>query len=456
MMSADTQTQDTIYALATAFGKSGVAIIRVSGPLVAQVVSAVAPGNTPEPRKAVMRNFVHPETGVMIDKGLLLYFKGPHSFTGEDCAEFQIHGSIATIEAIQNALSILQGVRRAEAGEFTRRAFDNGLMDLTQVDALADLIAAETPMQLSQALRQLGGGLSQLYGDWMQRLTGTLAYLEAAIDFVDGDEVDEEVTDAVLVQIKDILHAIIEHLDDQRRGERLRDGYKIAVVGPPNAGKSSFVNQLAQRDVAIVSSIAGTTRDILECHLNLGGMPVIVADTAGLRKPQGDEIEAIGIKRAEDWAQTADLKLLMFDGRDAETWKVFKAGKQGQSLIDAQSILIYNKADCLGSREIDVLKKDGFVISAKSGEGVPELLRVLTSKLQAHVSANTSPAITRERYRVALQECVENLNAAIEDKTIELRAEDLRLAVRSLGKVLGIVDVEDLLDIIFSDFCIGK
>lgn len=445
---------DTVYALASAQGRAGVAVIRVSGPKAFDSLAALTdPLPLPDIRQAAVRRFKTPD-GSFVDEGVALRFQAPQSFTGEDVVEYHVHGGRAVIDALLTALAAFDGHRLAHPGEFTRRGFENGRMDLTAAEAIADLIAAETEAQREQALSQMVGGLSRLYDGWADRLTKSLAHLEADIDFPDED-LPEGVAGLVRPVIRQVSFEISQHLNDGRRGERLREGVKIAVVGAPNAGKSSLINALAQRDVAIVSDIPGTTRDIIEVHMNLGGYPVIVADTAGLRPDQigqhgHDAIEQEGIKRALGYAQQADIVLLLFDGGvlpslDPNTLR----------LLDGRAVAYASKADI--ARAAPRIKGEALrAFSVKTGEGLDRLVSDLTRKVGDVMGASDRPYLTRARHREALMQTVDCLKRAEEAMLPELIAEDVRLAVRSLGRITGRVDVEDLLDIIFRDFCIGK
>ena len=456
---------DTIYALATPPGRSGVAVIRASGPHALAGLAALT-GMAHSARALAYRTFRDPvsssfasnvshETSELrqdkrevIDHGVAAIYIGPKSFTGEDVVEYQIHGGPAIIARMLGVLSQLDGHRMAEPGEFTRRAFENGKIDLTEAEAVADLIDAETDLQRKQALSQLEGGLSELYTAWMDRLKKSLAYVEADMEFPDED-MPGGVTRDVLPVLEEIKADIAAHLDDNRRGERLRDGIHIAVIGAPNAGKSTLVNALAQRDVAIVSDMAGTTRDVIEVHLNLAGYPVIVADTAGLRPDQigtegHDAIESEGIRRALERAESADLKILLYDGREA-------LDSHTEALIDEKSIVVANKID-------DMRDFDGkaLAISALNGTGLETLTDQIVSKIEVLIGAREGLSLTRQRHRTALEECLKSLDHALAASMPELRGEDVRLAVRAIGRITGRVDVEDLLDVIFRDFCIGK
>ncbi|HCM83405.1 MAG TPA: tRNA uridine-5-carboxymethylaminomethyl(34) synthesis GTPase MnmE, partial [Rhodospirillaceae bacterium] len=378
----------------------------------------------------------------ILDDAIALYFAAPNSFTGEDVVELNLHGGRAVVQGVLAALGKMDGLRLAEPGEFTRRAFENEKLDLTQAEAIADLIHAETSLQRAQALGQLGGGLSDLYHGWAGRLTKLLAHAEAEIDFPDED-LPDGINQKLTPDIQTMISELQNHLNDGRRGERLRDGIQIAIIGAPNAGKSTLLNALAQRDVAIVTEIAGTTRDVIEVHLDLGGYPVTLLDTAGLRATD-DIVEAEGIRRAHSRARDADLKLCLFDSRmepDAAT----------HALVDENSIVVLTKNDLAqsGIRGID--------ISATNGKGIDDLLAEMTRRLEEIFSTvRDVPSLTRARHREALEETLSALQRAITAQSAELIAEDLRLALRALGRITGRVDVEDLLDKIFRDFCIGK
>ena len=402
-------------------------------------------GGLPPPRVAQRRRLVDPQSGDPLDEGLILWFPGPRSATGEDVAELHLHGSRAVLAAVMQVLSRL-GLRLAEPGEFTRRAFLNGKLDLLQSEAIADLAAAETEAQRRQALRQLGGELGDVYRRWRDRLTRILAHLEAAIDFPDED-LPPEIEDRILGDTEGLVAEIERHLADGHRGERLRDGIDVAIVGPPNAGKSSLLNRIARRDVAITSPVPGTTRDVIEVAIDLGGYPVVLADTAGLRD-SADAIEQEGKRRAVQRAEQAEIRLFVFDtahpadAAGASTW----AG--------ADTILVANKIDLVPVAETD-LSPPALPVSALTGEGIDRLLTMLGERV-AQTYRIEAPVLTRARHRQALEEAAASLRRSFSAALPELRAEDLRLALRSLGRITGAVDVEDLLDVIFRDFCIGK
>ena len=448
-------TTDTIVALASAQGRAGIAVLRASGPKAPQLMWQVCQiSSIPSPRRATLCSIVDYRIGELIDHALVLWFPAPASFTGEDVVEFHIHGGRAILTAVLDVLCSIQGVRLAEAGEFSRRAFENGKMDLTEAEGVADLIDAETSAQRRQALRQMDGELGRLYHGWAERLANDLAYIEAEIDFADED-IPPDLAAGRREDVAALAAEIDTHLNDHHRGERLREGFTVALLGAPNAGKSSLLNALARREAAIVAPTPGTTRDIIEVQLDLGGYPVTVADTAGLRE-SADHIESEGIRRALARAEQADLKLLVFDGTH-----IAAPDPATLALFDDTALVVVNKRDVLScEKEPPPLfqgeKSSPLLISAKTGEGLEELSARLISEIEKRFIGSGGPALTRARHRAALQECRENLRRALAAPEVELCAEDLRLAIRALGRITGRVDVEDLLDIIFSSFCIGK
>ncbi|HET6223232.1 MAG TPA: tRNA uridine-5-carboxymethylaminomethyl(34) synthesis GTPase MnmE [Dongiaceae bacterium] len=442
---------DTIYALASAAGRAGVAVIRISGPAAGTAVRRLTGDRPlPEPRRAVLRRFTNPDGSTELDRGLLLWFPGPQSFTGEDVAELHLHAGRAVLHAVVEALAQCEGLRPAEPGEFTRRAFENGKLDLTAAEGLADLVNAETEAQRRQALRQLDGELGQLYEDWRRRLVAALARLEAHIDFPD-EELPTDLVVRTRAEVSRLLPEIAAHLDDNRRGERVRDGLAVALLGAPNVGKSSVINTLAGREAAIVSALAGTTRDVIEVHLDLAGYPVTIADTAGLRQAQ-DEIESEGVRRALARAEASDIKILLFDAT-----RYPNVDPQTIRLADQNAIIAINKCDLapLGPAVL-VNGCPALAISAKTGAGMDALLSRLTAAAVESIGVATAPALTRARHRHALAEGREALARSLTASAPELLAEDLRLAVRAIGRITGRVDVEDILDVIFREFCIGK
>ena len=442
-------TQATIFAPSTAAGRAGIAVIRVSGPAAEAALAAMTRCGTPPPRRAVRARFVAPDDGEPLDDGLALWFPAPASFTGEDTVELHVHGGRATVAAVMAALARLPGLRPAEPGEFTRRAFDNGKLDLTEVEGLADLVAADTEAQRRQALRQLRGALGVLYDGWRNELLRALAWAEAAIDFA-----DEGLPEDLEVEARSICRRlageIARHLDDAGRAERLRDGVQIAIVGPPNVGKSSLLNVLARREAAIVAPTAGTTRDVIDVYLDLGGIPVIVADTAGLRDAEGP-VEAEGIRRAFERATASDLRIVMFDGAEGAVEGAMT------TLIDGRSLTVFNKMDLAAACAPKSLAgQHVYPISVKTGAGLDALLAEVTRRVTCLADPGPGPALTRARHRAALKDCLGALERAMDAPRAELAAEDLRLATRALGRITGRVGVEDVLEVVFREFCIGK
>jgi tRNA modification GTPase len=436
---------DTICALASAPGRAGVAVIRISGPAAGAALRVLC-GPLPAPRHASVRKLKHPGSGELLDRGLVLWLPAPASFTGEDMAELHIHSGRAVIGGVIGALQSLPSMRLAEPGEFARRAFENGKLDLTEVEGLADLIAAETEAQARQALSQAEGGARALYESWRDELVKAQALAEAGLDFADEADVAADAAVQADAIVAKLLASISRHLQD-RRGERLRDGYRIVIAGAPNAGKSSLLNALARRDVAIVSEEAGTTRDIIEVHLDLGGLPVIVTDTAGLREAEG-AVEAEGIKRALARAGEADLVLWVVDATapqwDAPDTRI--AAKTGK-------VSVLNKVDLVKSPQI----ADGLAVSAKTGEGVAALVELLADRVRDSLAVGEPAIVTRARHRAELEAaCLALERFRGERGGPELKAEELRLAARHLGRLTGRIDVEEVLGAIFAEFCIGK
>ncbi len=456
-------SEDTIFALSTAAGRAGVAVLRISGPGAGTALDALA-GSRPPARHARLGPIVDPGSGAsgggVIDRGLVLWFPGPASFTGEDMAELHLHGGRAVVAAALAALAALPGLRPAEPGEFTRRAFDRGKLDLSEVEGLADLIDAETEAQRRQALRQMEGALSRRVAAWREGLVSALARAEAAIDFPD-EELPDDIQAKNDHHISRIATEISQYLGDSHRGERLRDGIYVALVGAPNAGKSSILNAFARRPVAIVSETAGTTRDVIEVHLDLDGYPVTLADMAGLCDPEqgpgttGQEsIEAEGMRRARAGAAAADLKLAIFDLQAAPDFD-----PATRALIDGDSLVVFNKIDLVS--EPEQMSLDGqpaLAVSATTGAGMAALETRLAVEVAARLDSGAVEAapLTRIRHRRALEDSATALARAGAAARPELIAEDLRLALRALGRIAGRVDVEDLLDAIFREFCIGK
>lgn len=477
---------DTIFALASAPGRSGIAVIRVSGPAAGSALLGLAPDlkALPVPRRAT-RVFLfetyssssgegHSESesnnynntpfsdsnhnesessyapAGLIDDGLAIWFPGPASFTGEDVVELHVHGGVSVLEAVTACLMAMPGVRTAEPGEYSRRAFENGKLDLTAAEAIADLVDAETTAQRHQALAQMGGGLAELYDGWRSQLVGALAYLEACIDFSEEDIPGDLMarSASTLTALRD---SIGDHLQDNGIGERIRDGFRIALTGAPNVGKSSLMNALAKRDVAIVSDIAGTTRDVLEVPMDLGGFAATLIDTAGLRDTD-DVIEIEGVRRARAAADAADIRVHLLDAMDMDA----------ESIRPEGALVVINKIDKIANRADVVEGVNALPLSVKTGVGLDDFVLTLTDRVRqlASVRVSDSPPLTRARHRAALEDCVGALDRAREGaaqaQDMEMIAEDMRVAAQALGRITGRIDVEDLLDKIFKDFCIGK
>jgi tRNA modification GTPase len=452
--------RSTIFALSSGRPPAAIAVVRISGPRAGAALERLI-GRIPEPRKAALARVRDPAGGEVIDEALVLWFPAPHSETGENVAEIQLHGGHAVIAAVLDALGDLEGCRLAEAGEFTRRGFENGKLDLTEVEGLADLIAAETPAQRRLAYRQLKGLIGDRAEEWRRRLIEALALVEARIDFSDEADVPEELIKPALHAAQQLRIEIAASLADGGRGERLRDGLVVAIAGPPNAGKSTLLNRLARREAAIVSPYAGTTRDVIEVHLDLGGYPVTLLDTAGIRESD-DPVEQEGIRRAAERAAAADLVL----------WIVDVSANGGEAIGCPANLagscvwLVKNKidiADAQGQEKSVDYNRSGFKfiisLSAQSGLGLDELIRELMTFTEGFFGTTEAVLVTRERHRRALNETVSYLDRAVAQGgsgSEELIAEELRSAATTLGRLTGRVDVEDILDVIFRDFCIGK
>ncbi|WP_436644037.1 tRNA uridine-5-carboxymethylaminomethyl(34) synthesis GTPase MnmE [Microbaculum sp. FT89] len=438
---------DTIFAVSSGAGKAGVAVVRVSGPASARSVERLA-GSVPPARVASVRS-IRGRNGEAIDKGLVLWMPGPASFTGEDCVEFHVHGGRAVVAGLIEALSGFHGLRAAEAGEFARRAFANGKLDLTEVEGLADLIDAETEAQRRQALRQLEGRAGRVFDTWRERLIGILALCEAGIDFADEDDVPAGVSGQVGPAIADLCAEMARELADGGRGEMIRDGVTVVIAGEPNVGKSSLINALARRDVAIVSELPGTTRDAIAVRLDLAGVPVTVVDTAGIRET-ADAIETEGVRRARDHAARADLVL----------WLVERGTEQNGDLAvgGSEAWFVETKVDVRGG-EAGLLTDDRFGISAKTGSGIAALIEALATWIGDRVGSGTDSLITRARHRTETMTALAALERAGRLDYVadgDLVAEELRAAANALGRITGRIDVEDVLDAIFGQFCIGK
>ena len=442
----------TIYALSSGPGISGVAVIRLSGKDTSKVIKLLTGKELPKPRVATLRKINKINTSELIDEGLILWFPGPESYTGEDMAEIQVHGSKAVIDALHSSLSDIENCRLAEPGEFTKLAFQNGKINLLKAESIADLISSETEIQRQQAIKIMNGKSSDQFNFLREKLLKILSHVEAKIDFPEED-LPNNILDEIKNNSDEVINKIKKILNDQKVGERIREGFKIAILGPTNSGKSSLMNHLSNRDVAIVSEIAGTTRDVIETHLNIDGYPVIISDTAGIRDSK-DEIEKKGIKLSLNRAEKADLKLVVVDAKSLDFTDVLKG------LLDENAILVINKSDLL-EKDIDpeIKKTNHVLISIKENKNIEELILKIKNNLKNKFLTSDDILITRERHRQHLQQCLDHLNNFNQKKEIEdfdKAAEDLRLATRHLGMIVGKVDVEEILGSIFNDFCIGK
>ena len=442
----------TIFALSTGPGISGIAIVRISGEDTIKVIKLLTNASIPEPRVATLRKINKINTSELIDEGIILWFPAPDSYTGEDMAEFHIHGSKAVIDALHSSISQIENCRLAEPGEFTKLAFQNGKINLLKAESIADLISAETEIQRQQAVKIMNGQSSETFNSLREKLLKILSNIEAKIDFPDED-LPQDILNNTKKISSEVILSIKKILNDQGVGERIREGFKIAIIGPTNAGKSSLLNLLSNRDVAIVSEIAGTTRDVIETHLNIEGYPVVVSDTAGIRDSK-NEIEKKGIKLALDKAENADLKLIIIDAKSIDFKGVFK------KLLDENAILVVNKSDLLKEDLSSEIKNfEHVLISVKNNFNVEDLIIKIKNKLKNKFITSEDILITRERHRQHLEKCLNYLKR-FEEKNeaqdFDKAAEDLRLATRHLGMIVGKVDVEEILGSIFNDFCIGK
>tara|TARA_B100000508_G_scaffold53809_1_gene41628 strand:- start:403 stop:1734 length:1332 start_codon:yes stop_codon:yes gene_type:complete len=442
----------TIYALSSGPGISGIAVVRVSGKDTSEVIKQITREDLPSPRVATLKKFNKIDTNELIDEGVIIWFPGPNSYTGEDLAEFHVHGSRAVISALHSSISKIKNCRLAEPGEFTKIAFQNGKINLLKAESIADLVSSETEIQRKQAIKIMSGKSSDQFNSWREKLLKILSHIEAKIDFPDED-LPKDILSEIQKTSDQVSSEIEKILDDQKVGERIREGFKIAIVGPINAGKSSLLNYLSKRDVAIVSEIAGTTRDVIETHLNLDGYPVVVSDTAGIRDSK-NEIEKKGIKLALNRAEDADLKLVIIDAKNVDFTGVLK------DLVDENAILVVNKSDLLNGKLNEKLKKhDHILISIKNNSNLDKLILKIKSKLENKFLSHGDILITRERHRQHLEQCInhlQNFKNKNGSEEFDKAAEDLRLATRHLGMIVGKVDVEEILGSIFNDFCIGK
>jgi tRNA modification GTPase len=442
----------TIYALSTGPGVSGVAIVRISGPDASEVIKLLTNKKIPMPRVATLRKISNINTFELIDEGIIIWFPGPESYTGEDMAEIHVHGGKAVVLALQKEIGKIKNCRLAEAGEFTKLAFQNGKINLLKAESISDLISAETEIQRLQAVKIMKGKSSQKFNALREKLLKLLSFIEAKIDFPEED-LPEENLKKIKKDASEVLKEINKILNDQKVGEIIREGFKIAIVGPTNAGKSSLVNNLSNREVAIVSEIAGTTRDVVETHLNIDGYPVIISDTAGIRNSK-DEIEKKGIKLSLKKAENADLKLVVVDAKSIDL------GGFLNDLLKNNAILVINKSDLLKEKlDPEITKLNHVLISLKDNLNIDKLISKIKNNLKDRFISEDDILITRERHRQHLVQCAEYLKIFLnknDKKDFDKAAEDLRLATRHLGMIVGKVDVEEILGSIFNDFCIGK
>ena len=442
----------TIFALSSGPGISGVAVIRISGPDTKKVLKNMTFAKLPKPKVATLSKFKNPNNNEIIDEGILIWFPAPNSYTGEDMAEFHVHGSKAVINAIYRSISEIEGCRLADPGEFTKIAFQNGKINLLKAESISDLISSETEIQRQQALKIMSGTSSNKFNSLRERLLKILSNVEAKIDFPEED-LPNEILKNIHSEANSIKAEIQKILNDKKIGEIIREGFKIAILGPTNVGKSSLLNYLTKRNVAIVSEIAGTTRDIIEANINLDGYPVVVSDTAGIRESK-DEIEKKGIKLALKKAESADLNLIVIEPKSVDFGHFLK------DILSKNSIVVVNKMD-KGNEEInnEIKKYDPIKISIKEEKNLDKLIELIKKNLEKKLVSSEDIFITRQRHRTNLEKCVKslkNFEAKNSIKDFDKAAEDLRLATRYLGTIVGKVDVEEILGSIFNDFCIGK
>ena len=442
----------TIYALSSGIGVAGVAVVRISGPDTKNVVSQLISGRFPEPRVATLKKVNNSNKTELIDEGIIIWYPAPNSYTGEDMAEIQVHGSRAVIKALLDTISNFKKCRMAEPGEFTKLALKNGKINLLKAESIGDLISSETDLQMKQALKVIAGKNLKKFETWREDVLKVLSNIEAKIDFPDED-LPKEILNDIKKKTDKIIREMEASLQDNKVGQIIRDGFKIAIIGPPNVGKSSLLNYLSNRDVAIVSEIAGTTRDVIETHLNINGYPVIISDTAGIREAK-DEIEKKGIKLSLKKADEADLNIIIIEAKSKENRGFL------DKYINEKTLLVVNKID----KESDIISSDlkklnPILVSIKNQKNIDVLINLIKDKIKSRFLGSENVLITRARHRENLEDCLKNLKKFKNKNDIndfDKAAEDLRLATRSLGKITGKVDVEEILDSIFNDFCIGK
>lgn len=435
---------DTIFSLSSGAGLAGISVIRISGPKAENSIVEMCAKAVPA-ASAVLRKIFHPQSKELLDQGLVIWKPGPGTFTGESIVEFQIHGGIASVRSVLDGLSQLADFRQAEAGEFSRRAFVNGRLDLVEIEGLSDLIHAQTEAQRKQALNQTDGKASKEFGQWREILIQALAYIEASIDFVEEEDVSEDILKNLQNDLILLRNNMKKRLSEGLKGATIRDGVKVVLVGEPNVGKSSILNYLAKREVAIVSDIPGTTRDVLEVSLDLKGVPVFISDTAGLRKFTDDEIEKTGMLRTRQKSKEADLVIWVGEAGKAPDLRLLE--------VDTQLITVWNKIDI-----VETVPYEGLAVSAKTGTGMDNLIELLTRFVEENFSSREPALLIRDRQISSVKACVAAIDDALKTDVVdlELMAESLRQAADQLSRLVGRVDVEDLLDVIFRDFCVGK
>ena len=442
----------TIYALSSGIGVSGIAVVRISGAETKKIISRLTDKPFPTPRFATLKKVNNSNKTGLIDEGIIIWYPGPNSYTGEDMAEIQVHGSKAVIDALHTSISKIENCRLAEPGEFTKLAFQNGKINLLKAESIGDLISSETDLQMKQALKVIAGKNLKKFETWREDVLKVLSNIEAKIDFPDED-LPKEILNDIKKKTDKIIREMEASLQDNKVGQIIRDGFKIAIIGPPNVGKSSLLNYLSNRDVAIVSEIAGTTRDVIETHLNINGYPVIISDTAGIREAK-DEIEKKGIKLSLKKADEADLNIIIIEAKSKENRGFL------DKYINEKTLLVVNKID----KESDIISSDlkklnPILVSIKNQKNIDVLINLIKDKIKSRFLGSENVLITRARHRENLEDCLKNLKKFKNKNDIndfDKAAEDLRLATRSLGKITGKVDVEEILDSIFNDFCIGK
>ena len=440
----------TVYALSSGPGISGIAVIRVSGSKTEKIILSLTNGSLPKTKEATLKKIINPKNGELIDEGLVIFFKRPNSYTGEDMAEFHVHGSKAVVQEVLTVLEGFDDCRLAEPGEFTKIAFQNNKIDLLKAESIGDLIHSETELQRQQAVKLVQGNASNYYNDLREKIIKSLAFIEAKIDFAEEDLPEKVLKDAHK-SIKEIHSEITKIIEDNKVGEKIRDGFRVSIIGEVNAGKSSLLNLLSKREVAIVSDEAGTTRDVIETYLNLDGYPVILADTAGIRDAK-NEVEKKGISLALGKSKEADLNIIVIDNSSK------KINKKIQNMINKDTIIFLNKSD-VSDKQNHKFDVETVLASVKNNKNIDKLINLVKTKLSKKFTSNNSAIITRERHRVKLNDCLKEINKFLkkdQSKDLELAAEDLRMATRHLGSIVGKVDVEEILGSIFKDFCIGK